>query len=391
VIDQFRGENLLYSELSEAMSYQFNEVNLALYLIGHHGHWNDFIRDARVIQRVSFEKQVPVTYLFSGIQLDKMADARGSIQNDLWFDFIGAMQGGHFINPRVSYSDAHKPELGIMPYNHIPLVQPFGEQTWADYFNGILRDQVLWAKGVAEQKYHRTPVSIHPPDGIYSPAAAHCLKNCGLDNVVVSGEYLGGNRHAKGLLYWASGLRHVMRSNDIQIQDSRFYNARDFVNAVESYGHENNMPFVTVGCDIDEFNGMRGMSLHDGVARLCCVGEEVLSRGGRVKMVNINAAAHWNMYQTGIEQVWPWNNVYSMINGNGDLGFMDSGRNAEIGHVVWLIGERYRQGWDGGTIAFAKHCLLEAADAACRNSWCSGPLTGYYQDRIGQARHVLQG
>lgn len=368
-----------------------NEVNLALYLIYHHGHFDDFIRDARLIQRVSFEKGVPVTYFFSGIQLDKMADARDSIHNALWFDFVGAIQSGCFINPRVGYSDAHKPELGIMPYNHIPLIHPFNQGIWGDYFKGILRDQVLWSIGIAEQKYHRTPVSIHPPDGIYAPAAAHCLKHCCLDSVVISGDFLRDFRHQKGLLYWASGLRHVMRTNDIQLQNPSFSNARDFVNAVESYGHENNMPFVSVGCDIDEFNGMRGMSLHDGAARLCCVGDEIVRRRGRVKMININAAAHWNWYQTGIEQVWPWNNVYAMIEGDGCLGFIDRGRNHEIGHVVSLIARRYHEGWNGDSIDFAKHRLWEAADAACRNKWCFYCLSEHYQGNINSARHVLQG
>ncbi|MDP2925011.1 MAG: hypothetical protein Q8N99_01435 [Nanoarchaeota archaeon] len=363
-----------------------NEINLSLYLICHHGHWNDFIRDARVIQRVSFEKSVPITYFFSGMQLDKMADARESIHNDLWFDFVGAVQKGHFINPRVGYNDSHKPELGIMPYNHIPLVHPWGERIFGDYFDGILRDQVLWSKGIAEQKYHRTPVSIHPPDGIYAPAAAHCLRNCGLDAVVVSGEFLRDFRHQKGLLYWASGLRHVMRTNDVQVQDSHFSNARDFIYAVEAYGHENNMPFVVVGCDIDEFNGMRGMSLHDGVARLCCIADEAYRKG--IKMININAASHWNMYQTGIEHVWPWNNVFAMINGNGDMGFIEEGRNYEISHVVGLIAKRFHEGWD---VDEAKHRLWEAADAACRNTWCSSCLSGHYQGNINRARHLLQG
>ena len=280
-----------------------NEVNLSLYLICHHGHWDDFKRDARFIQRVAFEKGIPITLFFSGIELDAIARHRDALHNELWFDLVGAIQGNHFINPRFGLNDPHKPELGIMTYNHVPLVQPWFEDQ-REYLEGILPDQIGRSQYIAEHAFHKTPVTFHPSDGVYSPSAANKLRKHGLDTVLVSGEFLGDDKPAKGKLYWASGLRHLMRTNDIQPQDPKFSNARHFVDAVESYGHENGNAFVVVGCDIDEFNGMRGMSLEDGIARLCCIGDEVYRRGPRVKMINCNAAAHWNnLNQADIRQI----------------------------------------------------------------------------------------
>ena len=109
------------------MLYLVNEVNLSLYLICHHGNWDDFIKDARIIQRVAFEKQVPITLFFSGIELKALADDRDYIKNELGFDLVGSIQGDHFINPRRGMYNPYKPELGIMTFNHVPLVQPWLE------------------------------------------------------------------------------------------------------------------------------------------------------------------------------------------------------------------------------------------------------------------------
>lgn len=365
-----------------------NEVNLTICLISHHGHWDDYIKDARLIQRVSFEKGVPITYFFSGDQIDNMANNRGRIQNDLWFDVVGAIQGRHFINPRLGDNNAFMPELGIMTYNHIPLVQPWQQDKWGEYFEGFLKEQINWSQCVAEQKYNKTPVTIHPPDGIYAPAAADIIRKQGLDSIVVSSEFLGDRKHEKGKLYFASGLKHVMRTNDIQLQGDRFTYANHFIDAVEAYGHQNNVPFVVVSCDIDEFNGMRNLSLHDGIAKLCCIGDEAINRHGRVKLINANAASNWNYYHDDITSVWGWNDAHAMIYRDGGLGFIREDRNNEISHVIRLTGERHRQGWD---VREARGYAWKAMDAACRNNYCADGLTGHYSHHIGMARHLLQG
>lgn len=365
-----------------------DHVNLALYLICHHGNSDEVLKDARVIQRVSIEKRVPITYFFSGIELNALNENRDRINYELWMDLIGAIQSDLFINPRFGNNGPYKSELGIMPFHHIPLVQPWSQELWGEYFKGFLEDEIRWSQSLAEQKFHKTPVTIHPPDGVYTPAAAYTLKQLGLDTVVLSGEFLDGNAHAKGVLYWASGLRHLIRTNDIQPQAHEFCNAGHFVDAVEDYGHQNDIGFVTVGCDIDEFNGMRGMSAHDGIARLCCIGDEVYKRSG-ISMVNCNAAAYWNLHQTSIENIWQWNDVHGMIHGNGDLGWIDSERNEFIGRLIWLTGERYRQGWD---VRQAKYHIGMALDIALRNKYfCYGDLTGYFYDNANAAKELLKG
>lgn len=362
-----------------------NEVNLSLYLICHHGHWDDFKRDARLVQRVAFEKGIPITLFFSGIELDAIASHRDALHNELWFDIVGAIQGNQFINPRFGLNDPFKPELGIMTYNHVPLVQPwFPDQR--EYLEGVLPDQIQRSIDAARYRFDKIPVTIHPPDGVYAPAAAYKLRQYDLDTVVVSGEFLGGNRYAKAILYWASGLRHLMRTNDIQPQDSRFQEARHFVDAVQTYGHENNLGFVVVGCDIDEFNGMRGMSLEDGVARLCCIGDKAYRRG--LKIINCNAAAYWNINHASIESIWPWNDVHAMQNAEGNLSWLREDRNWAVGHVVWLVEKRYMEGRD---VRQAKEHLYMAADIACRNGPFSDGLCGYFDYHINEARRLLQG
>lgn len=363
-----------------------NNVNLSLYLICHHGNWDDFISDARLIQRVAFEKGVPITLFFSGIELDAIARQGDAIWKELWFDLVGAIRGEHFINPRRGMSDPHRPELGITTYHHVPLVQPWLYEQ-VEYLEGILPDQIQRSKCIAEDVFHKTPVTFHPPDGVYAPAAAYKLKQHGLDAIVASGEFLGSNKHAKGILYWASGLRHLMRTNDIQPQFDEFYDARRFVDAVEAYGHDNNIGFVVVGCDIDEFTG-RKMSLHDGIARLCCIGDEVYRRNGRVEMVNCNAAAYWNLNQAGITEIWAWDDVHAMQNHSGNLDWIIGDRNNAVTDVVRLIGQRYRQGWD---VRGAKEHLYMAADSACRHSDFGYGLTSYFWDNIREARRLLNG
>lgn len=363
-------------------------VNLVLYLICHHGQPDEVLKDAEVIYRVSIEKGVPITYFFSGIELNALYENRDTIHHLLWTDLIDGIKR-EFINPRLGYNNPYKSELGITPFHHIPLVQLWAQHLWGEYFEGFVKPEIIWSKGVAEQVFHKTPVTCHPPDGVYTLAAAHTLKELGLDTAVMSGEFLGDNRHAKGKLYWASGLRHLVRTNNIQPNSPEFWDAKSFVDAVEAYGHHNNVPFVTVGCDIDEFNGMRGLSLHDGIARLCCIGDEVYRRSG-VSMINCNAAAHWNLYQSDATDVLPWNYVISMINDDGKLGWLDTHRNGIISYLIELTGKRYRQGWD---VTDTKHHIMMASDIALRNRYfCyDGCLTNYFYDNVNCAKELLEG
>lgn len=361
-------------------------MQLALYLDCHHGVPDEAVKDARLIQRVSVEKHVPVTYNFSGYELTTLQQERDRIQYELWCDVVGAMQSDLFINPRSGNSDPHKPELGIMPFHHMPLVQPWGHGSWGNYFDMLLRDDVQASIRAAEHGFYKTPVTMQPPDGVYAPAAAHALRSCGIDTVVVSGEFLGDNRGAKGGVYWASGLRHLMRTNDVQPQ--AFEDTRDFVDAAESYAYHHYLPTLAVGCDIDEFNGMRGRSLHDGIVHLCHIADEAYRRG--VPLVNCNAAAHLSPRHADIEAVWPWNDVHAMIRGDGNLGWLDAERNALVGYVIDLAARRRYEGWDVGC---ALGHLRMASDIALRNKdFCyDGWLTRHFDENVGYARRVLQG
>ena len=124
------------------------EVNLSLYFICHHSNTDEVLRDAELIRRVAFEKQMPVTFFFSGVELDAILRERETIRRELQgFDLVAAMQGNHFINPRFGMADPYKPELGITTFNHVPLVQPFLEDQ-REYLEGVLPDQIQRSIGM---------------------------------------------------------------------------------------------------------------------------------------------------------------------------------------------------------------------------------------------------
>jgi hypothetical protein len=360
------------------------DINLSLYLICHHGDSEEVVKDAEVIRRVSLEKRVPVTYFFSGIEINALAENRWKIRDRLGVDVVGEMWNGAFINPRFGYHNAYLSEVGIMPFHHIPLVQPWGQDLWEDYTNFFLWDDISFSMKRARDVLGKIPVTIHPPDGIYSPAVAYALKRMGFDSVVVSSERFG-SQWQKGFLYWASGLRHLVRANELQLQDARFSDAGRFVYEAREFAYRNGTSFVTSGSDIDEFNGMRGLSINDGIARLCSVGDQAMLQG--VRMINCNAASHWNLKQAGIEDVWPWNNVYSMID-DGGLDFVDVGRNAWLNYLEHSAADRVRRGWD---INEARGRLEQAADIALRNRYfCfSGWLSSYFEDNARAAQRLL--
>ncbi|MBI4452900.1 hypothetical protein HY637_05710 [Candidatus Woesearchaeota archaeon] len=372
-----------------------NEGTLSLYFICHHIDPDSIIKDGRVIHRTTLEKKIPITWFFSGAQLRALLDNRDRIRRELGFDLVDAMRGGDFINPRFGYNNPYISEIAGMTYNHVPLVQPwFPDQR--EYLEGILPDQIQRTLDVARYDFDKGIVTFHGPDGTSSPSPAYKLKQHGLDTLIISGEFLNGNQQAKGKVYWASGLRHLVRDNSLQIQAREFYDARRFIDAAQELGHQNGSGFVVSGSDSNEVNGMsqgaNGMNSRDGIARICCIADEAYRRG--VKMINCNAAAHLNrFYQADLQSIWPnWDDIHAMQNPEGNLSWIDDGRNGEIGHVVWLIGERHRQGWDG-VIQRAKEHLYVAADSALRHKgFCYDPfLTGIYNYNIGRARELLQG
>lgn len=64
---------------------------------------------------------------------------------------------------------------------------------------------------------------------------------------------------------------------------------------VVDYAHETGTNFVTVGCDSDS------LSSKVMISRLCNVSVEVY---GRVNLINVNAATHFNLRQCDTEGVF---------------------------------------------------------------------------------------
>lgn len=364
------------------------QVNLVLGLICHHGDFDAVVRDALLILKVSVEKRIPITYFFSGKEIKALIENREMIYERLGVDVIALIQSDLFINPRFGNCDSYKSELAIMPLDHVPLVQPWAQDLWGQYFGYFLNCQVGGSIKLAQEYFYKTPVTILPPDGVYAPAAAHTLKHLGIDTVVISGESFRENKHSLGILYWASDLRHLVRTPDIQPQISEFNKASDFVDTVQGYGYEHDIPFVVAVCDSDEFNGMRNLTFDEGIARLCCIGDEAFGRLG-FGMVNCNAAAHWNQYQEPVTNVWSWDNVYGMIHEDGNIGWIDSERNGLVGHALYLLAQSdpSREGFNK-----AKYHLGKAGDIALRNCYfCHSPrLSDLFYENIYIAIDLLQ-
>ncbi|HLG24828.1 MAG TPA: hypothetical protein VI564_07910 [Candidatus Nanoarchaeia archaeon] len=321
------------------------EINLSLYLICHHGDSNAR-NDMELIRRVSIENKVPITYYISGIELEEMGRlSESSFRHG--YDFRQKVSES-FIHPRWGINDKHKPEIGIMTYNHNTLVLPHLDYADSElYFNHIVSPQILKIKSKLKELFGIDATTIHPPDGVYSPRAAYTLKKEGLDAVVVSGEFLQDNHHAKGVLYWKDGLRHLMRTNDLQPQSSRFYEANNFLSAVEWYADTFGINTITVGCDIDEFTGRSGnMNLEDGVQRLLHIGKYAYESHGRINLVNCNAASYLNPNQQDIGQIWPDDEVHAMQNGTGDLSWFIPKTFEMKLNTFKHIAQRIREGWN---------------------------------------------
>ena len=332
-------------------------------------------KDAALIYHVAIQKRVPITFFFSGVEIESMRH----------HPISEAIRNGPFINPRFGHCDSYSPEIGVMTYNHNPLYLPgFWDQR--EYLEGILPDQIGRSIDVAQQVLGITPVTFTGPDGIYAPAAAYKLRQHGLDSVVVSGEFLGDYRHGKGMVYHASGLRHPMRTNDIQ--PHHFHSPKDLVNRIMNYAYENNTPHVIVSCDIDEFNGMKARPLGEGIGFLCQLGDEIYRP--ETKMINCNASSYWNPHQDfNITRVWPWNEPHSMQNGRGDFDYMFHDRLNMLKHLVWLIGQRNREGWN---VQPAKEDYYIAGDAAClHRAFGNGWIEQHFWKHVLKVKEFLRG
>jgi hypothetical protein len=376
-----------------------NEVNVAMGFNSHYGHLDKLIGFSKFVRDVCVEKGVPLTLFMSGEQMAMMGIFRDQLYHALkddkhrdGYDIVGAMAGGSFINPRYSYDNPNISEIGGQNYNHVRMVLPWMQSVWGDYNYILLDGQLKGTIGACMGVFGgKIPVTFFPPDGIYAFAAADTVRKSGfddkksIDTVVVSGEVLGSNNHAKGLLYWASGLRHVVKTDNIQIHHSKKINPIELADQIFRYRETHNTPFIHIVCDIDEVDGNRGV---DKIGEICWFADEAYARG--INLVNFNAAAHWNEWQVqqgDLGQFWPgwdyWNNVSSSRE-NGHVA-VDEYRNHAVGHLTWKIAEVLRTGqvgWDDIRIEFARHYLGRAADAACINPDFSGNLQGHFDEMM---------
>lgn len=318
---------------------------VAIVLHEHQANDNVMWRVGEVIRRVALEKMAPYTFSMTGITMEAILRCCPDIASGIRWDFSNKINGW----------DPTKPELVISTKNNMPIVIPgLPLEYWGSYFEGFVKEQVRGSIDIAEKGLHRTPRGIFPPEMIFAPASAHILQQLGLDYCLIPSEQLGGNNWAKGQVYYVgegsynSNLKLVPRDNDLCICDGRGIDAQSCKDMIKEYARNANIDRVVVGCDLGHFTGLyhgegrQGVSLQDGIARLCCLADAIYSDPD-LHLVNTGAIADNCLYplriyglyrQLGISDVHHY--IATWMNVRGDLSSLDMAKVCRaIEFIVW--------------------------------------------------------
>lgn len=318
---------------------------VAIVLHEHQANDNVMWRVGEVIRRVALEKRAPYTFSMTGITMEAILRCCPDIAGGIRWDFANKLRGW----------DPNKPELVISTKNNMPIVIPgLPLDYWGAYFDGFVHEQVQNSINLAEKGLHRSPRGIFPPEMIFAPASAHKLQQLTLDYCLIPSEQFNENNWAKGQVYYVgegpynSNLKLVPRDNDLCICDGRGIEAQSCKNMIKEYARTANINRVVVGCDLGHFTGLyheegrQGVSLHDGIARLCSLADAIYSDPD-LHLVNVGCIADsfahplkiYDLYRhLGISD--PHHYVATWMNVEGNLSSldMDSVRRA-IGFIMW--------------------------------------------------------
>lgn len=309
-----------------------------------------------VIKKCALEKKAPFTFSMTGITIEAIARCRPDAAAGMRWDFANIHNGW----------DPHKPELVISTHNNMPIVLPWLEQEYLGaFFEGFAAEQVGSSRDSLKKYMHRTPRGFFPPEMIFAPASAYMLERQGLQYCLIGGEQFGTNRWAKGQVYhvgengYSFGLKLLPQVNDINISDPSKTSAYGIKEEIKWYANSNGIGMVIVGCDLGHFTGLyqmegrNGLSLYDGIARLCCLADSLYG-DPEIHFVNCGAIAdsYWHprrIYDTYREMgTWdPHHFTSTWMNAEGNLGSLDGWKVREaIGFVKWHT-DRLREGWNG--------------------------------------------
>lgn len=338
--------------ISKIIVFGLKMVLVGIFLHEHQANNDRMWPIGEVIRRCSLERKIPLTYSMTGITLEAMVRCCPDVVAGMRWDFANHLTGW----------DGNKPELVISTYNNIPLVLPdLSLDNWGTFFEEFVREQVEKSKRVAEQCFHRTPRGIFPPEMIFAPASAHGLEKVGMHYGLIGGEYFGDDHFAKGQVYFLGdnynlGLKLLVRNNELNLYDPSKHNSYQIKEEIKAYAYRHGIERVVIGCDLGHFTGLYasegrvGLSLHDGIARLCNLADEIY-HDSDLHLINCAAIAdsYWyplNLYekyrQKGIADSHHF--ISTWMNAQGDLSSLLPEKVKQAVGFVSYYADRIRRG-----------------------------------------------
>ncbi|HLD04085.1 MAG TPA: hypothetical protein VJG90_00035 [Candidatus Nanoarchaeia archaeon] len=295
-------------------------VRVALVLHEHQADERRMWAVGEVIRRVALEKKVPVTFSMSGMTIDALARCCPDVSAGVRWDFANVLTGW----------DVYRPELAISTYHNTPVVLPSLELPyWGAFLEGFVAEQVRWSKAAAEGCLHRTPRGFFPPELMFAPVAANVLERSGLHYGFLAAEFMGDRRWDKGQVYQLGGLKMLPRVNDLHPGDAHWVQALDLKNAIKGYARDHNLDQVLIGSDLGVFTGLYayegrgGLSLSEGIARLCCLAD-ALYQDGEMTWMNTAGLVDQYSYPRDLYSAYlgiadPHHHVATWMNSEGNL------------------------------------------------------------------------
>lgn len=336
----------------------FSRMTLVAIVLHEHQADNDKMwAVGEVIKKCALEKKAPFTFSMTGITVEAIARCCPEVAGWIKQDFANLLNGW----------DPHKPEIVITTYNNMPIMLPGLPLDYLGaFFEGFAVEQVNKSRGTLERDLHRTPRGFFPSEMIFAPAAAHVIKQQDLHYCLIGGEYLGNRRREKGQVYYVGdneynyNLKLLVRVNDINIFEPSKTNSYGIKEEIKCYARSNGIERIIVGCDLGHFTGLyerehrNGLTLHDGIARLCCLADELYA-DPEMHFVNCGAIAdsYWHplkiydLYrEMGIPD--PHHFTTTWMNAEGNLGNIDHDKMREmIDFVIYHTTElRKTELWD---------------------------------------------
>lgn len=374
-------------------------IGVGIFLFSHHGddldEWN--VKNKRVWKvgeaiKQAIKKGAPYTFFLTSHTLNTLPGIRPDVFEMIKWDSANKLYGW----------DPRKVEIGISTSHHMPVVQPdLPLEYWGAYFEGFVKEQIGESKGILENVYHRTPRSFFPPECMFAPAFVYLLQEFGIDCTIMSGEFLKDNRWAKGQVYHQTPDFHigdtkiVARVNDINLDDPAKIDAYATKDLIKDYALANGIERIVLGSDINLFAGMKDISIHDGIARMCCLYDAIQSDPD-MYMVNVASIADGYHIPRNIYHLYAEHGINdahhhtsSWMDGEGGLKKLDSRINGLVTDFIKHHTYLMNTGKGCEEMQSAKKQFFSSSGMEFRHKDWNGSLMGLFDLNYWSAKRRL--